>query len=86
LKAAKISEARGRARLGAGGSAGIDSGAGIGSAAGLSAHAGSKGGGGDAGWLASVDQISAAASNLLAAVCTDVVRASLDSAISVSLT
>ena len=72
-----ISEARGRVRTGAGGSAGM------GSAARVSAGRGAGGEGG-AGSVASVDQISAAASNLLAAVGTDVVRASLDSAISVS--
>jgi hypothetical protein len=69
-----ISDARGRARTG--GSAGKDSGACVSAA---------NGAGGGAGWLASVDQISAAASNLLAAVGTDVLRASLDSTISVSL-
>jgi hypothetical protein len=40
--------------------------------------------GGGAGWLASVDQISAAASNLLADVCRGALRASLASTISVS--
>jgi hypothetical protein len=70
-----ISDARGRVRTGAGGSTGTRSGAGV--------SAGS-GEGGSADWLASVDQISAAASNLLADVCTDELRASLASTISVS--
>jgi hypothetical protein len=72
-----ISDARGRMRMGAGGSAGM------GSSARVSCGAGAGGG---AGWVASVDQISAAASNLLADVCTEFVRAAFDSVIVVSPT
>jgi hypothetical protein len=72
-----ISDARGRTRTGGGASTGIDSGA-------RASGGAAAGDGGGAGRLASVDQMSAAASNLLADVCTELLRAPLGSTISVS--